>query len=68
MNCIKCELTRAKLYAGARFLMGATVYEVAASLSERYGERYYVEGEALYRASKLPPYKPHLLWGNHEFF
>lgn len=63
MNCIKCELTRARMKATALLIVGLSLEAVAARLTATYGERYYVEGGALYRVSKLPPYQPHLIWG-----
>lgn len=63
MNCLPCELARARIKAGALALVGWPLDRIAAHLSAAYGERYYVEGGALYRASKLPPYEPHLIRG-----
>lgn len=63
MNCLRCELTRARLKAAALALVGWPLDRIAGYLSLAYGERYYVEGGALYRASKLPPYEPHLIRG-----
>lgn len=61
MNCLKCELIRAKARALFWFSLGKPALEVARLLSEAYGERYFVDYEKLYRASKLPPYTPHLI-------
>ena len=63
MNCLKCELARARIKAGALALVGWPLDRIAAHLSAVYGERYFVEGGALYRVSKLPPYEPHLIRG-----
>lgn len=38
-----------------------TEQEAAAFLSKQEGENYYVELGKIYRASKLPPYTPHLI-------
>jgi hypothetical protein len=35
--------------------------KVAKFLSEQEGERYYFENGRIWRASKLPPYEPHLI-------
>lgn len=61
LNCLKCELTRARLKAAALALVGWPLDRIAGHLSSCYGERYYVEDGRLYRASKLPPYEPHLI-------
>uniref|UniRef100_A0AAU7YTG6 Uncharacterized protein n=1 Tax=Stenotrophomonas phage vB_SmaS_QH3 TaxID=3229738 RepID=A0AAU7YTG6_9CAUD len=63
MNCLRCELTRARLKAAALALVGWPLDRIAGHLSSCYGERYYVEGDRLYRASKLAPYEPHLIRG-----
>lgn len=61
MNCLPCELARARIKAGALALVGWPADRIAAHLSACYGERYYVEGGTLYRASKLPPYEPFVI-------
>lgn len=61
MTCLKCELTRAKIKAALLSSVGTSPSGIAAHLSKAYGERYYVEDGAIYRASKLPPYTPHLI-------
>lgn len=61
MNCIPCELKRAKLKTAALLIVGWKPERIALHLSECYGERYYIKQARLYRASKLPPYKPHLI-------
>lgn len=61
MNCLSCELKRAKIKAAALALVGWRLERIAAHLSNAYGERYYVEGDRLYRASKVPPFEPHLI-------
>ena len=43
--------------AAALALVGWPLDRIAGHLSVCYGERYYVEGGKLYRASKLPPYQ-----------
>lgn len=63
MNCLSCELKRAKIKAAALALVGWRLDRIAGHLSSCYGETYYVEGDKLYRASKLPPYQPHLIRG-----
>jgi len=61
VNCLRCELARARLKAAALALVGWHLDRIAGHLSLAYGERYYVECGKLYRASKLPPYEPHLI-------
>ncbi len=66
MDCLKCELTRAKLKTAGLLIVGWPLSRIAEHLSDCYGERYYVEGDKLYRASKLPPYQPHLIRSNEN--
>jgi len=66
LSCLACELTRARLKAAALALVGWPLSRIAEHLSDCYGERYYVEGDKLYRASKLPPYEPHLIRSNEN--
>jgi hypothetical protein len=61
MNCLACELARAKLRAAALSLVGMPPERIAEGLSESYGVRYYVLSGKLYRESQLPPYEPHLI-------
>lgn len=61
MNCLRCELSRARLKAAALALVGWPLDRIAGHLSSCYGERYYVEGGTLYRASKLSPFAPHVI-------
>ena len=67
MDCIECELRRARLRACCMSFVGMSLEVVADDLSKRYGESYYVtysadgdiRREILYRASKIAPYTPH---------
>jgi len=61
MNCIHCEIKRAKVRSLLWLSVGWSNERIAARLSEIYGERYYVKEESIFRASKLPPYKPILI-------
>ncbi len=69
LNCLSCELIRAKAKATALLALKWTPQEIAAKLSADYGESYYVGIEAngdrwckgVFRASKLSPYTPHLI-------
>lgn len=63
MNCVSCEVGRARLKAARLLSSGKTVYEAAAELSKQYGERYYVEDAVLYRASKIGDFKPYIIFG-----
>lgn len=60
MDCLSCEIKRAKLYAFAARQFGASLTSVAESLSRKYGATYDVVHErehmAIYRRSKLAPY------------
>ena len=72
MNCLRCELTRARLKAAALVIVGWPLERIAEHLSECYGERYYVgygDGKQpvlIVRASKMPPYEPHLIYERAE--
>lgn len=71
LNCLRCELIRAKAKATALLALGRSPKEIVATLSEQYGENYYIGIEAsgdrkgwakaIWRASKLPPYTPHMI-------
>lgn len=52
MNCLKCELMRARLAASFAVLYGSSLEEVAAFLTERYGARYFVDRGKLFREAK----------------
>lgn len=61
MNCLKCELMRARLKADALLIVGFSLQRIAAYLSNCYGENYYANDGVLYRASKLAPHIPHVI-------
>lgn len=64
MNCLKCELRRARIKARLLYSVGWTLEAIAAKLSKDYGELYYVrvyhrETSDLWgiqRLNKLPPF------------
>lgn len=67
MDCIECELRRARLRAGCMSFVGMSLEVIAEDLSKRYGAEYYVvysadgdiKREILRRASKIAPYEPY---------
>jgi len=67
MDCIECELRRARLRAGCMSFVGMSLEIIAEDLSKRYGADYYVvysvdgdiRRQILYRSSKVAPYEPH---------
>lgn len=69
MNCLTCELTRARIRAELMTALGRSFEDIAAQLSESYGERYivrvaYGEGETvctIERFNKMPPYLNHVI-------
>lgn len=64
MNCLRCELARAKVKALALYSVGWHFERIADKLSKDYGEAYYVRvqhGKAsdvwtIERFNKLPPH------------
>ncbi len=62
MDCLQCELTRARAKAVTWAILRISRQQIADRLSEAYGERYYVEDGVVLRASKLPPYQPHRIY------
>ncbi len=68
MNCIKCELIRARLKASALALVGWSLERIAEHLSGCYGEAYsvgYGDGGRpvlIVRESKLPPFEPYIIF------
>lgn len=67
MDCLECEIRRAKLRAGCMTLVGMSLEVIAEDLSKRYGVEYYVtystdgviKREILRRSSKIAPYEPY---------
>ena len=59
MNCLKCELTRAKILANAMLFSGKNSAYVVNYLCEKFGETYFIVNNAIYRASKISPYTDH---------
>lgn len=43
MNCVTCEVKRARMYALAMHVLGKSYSEIAGKLSARYSETYFVE-------------------------
>lgn len=62
MDCLSCELTRARLKAAALVALGLSLDDIASHLSKAYGEVYYTAGGGVLRRSKLPPYAPHVIY------
>jgi len=66
MNCITCELTRAKLHTSAKLFIGKTLEDIAAQLTELYGAEYYVlqygTAKELRRANTVPPHVSYLVY------
>lgn len=69
MNCLRCELTRAKLKALALYSVGIPFDRIAERLSACYGENYYARAKhgkasdvwTVERLNKLPPYEPFII-------
>ncbi|APL99350.1 hypothetical protein [Bordetella phage FP1] len=66
MDCLHCELTRARAKAQLWAILRMSRQQIADRLAETYGERYYVEDGVVLRASKLPPYQPHRIYPLQE--
>ena len=70
MNCLKCELARAKLKALALYSVGWPFDRIAEKLATDYAEGYYARvqyGKAsdvwtVERLSKLPPYESFIIF------
>jgi len=58
MNCVKCEITRAKIKANVYEMLGLNSKDIAKRLTERYGTKYYAIETNVYRENTLPPFKP----------
>lgn len=50
MNCLKCEVYRAKLLAAFMWAAGKKPDAIADALTESLGARYYVDSGAIWRA------------------
>lgn len=59
MNCIACEVRRAKLRAQALLFVGKSPHEIVNHLSLAYGETYYLQGGTIWRKSKQSPFTPY---------
>lgn len=59
MNCLACELLRAKVKARLMLSVGKSPYEIAEHLSKHYGERYFASFGVIYRKSKIAPFIPY---------
>ena len=68
MNCVTCEILRARLKVHLGLYVGMSLKQIAEGLSEDYGEHYYVgygdmqEPIAIFRANKLPPHEPYVIY------
>lgn len=58
MDCLACELKRARCRAWALLLLRLSLERIASDLSRTYGARYYVEDSEVFRASTLHPFTP----------
>lgn len=69
MNCLRCELARAKVKALALYSVGISCDRIAERLSASYGENYYARAKhgptsdvwTVERLNKLPPYEPFII-------
>ena len=69
MNCLHCEIKRAKLRALFLFAVGNSLNEIAIDLSNKYGQFYFVrvthgkesDAYSLERVNSVPPHKPFLI-------
>lgn len=69
MNCIFCEVIRARLFANAYESLGLLYCDIAERLSDKFGENYFVKIEtspdkvthSVYRYNKLPPHNHYLI-------
>lgn len=70
MNCLKCELRRAKWRSAIMVGLGKGLHEIADHLTKTYGENYYVTRVAnqgfatftIWRANKLGAFDPHEIY------
>lgn len=66
MNCINCEIKRAKIITKIKLFMKKELDEIANGLSQEFGESYYVvkdsKGVRIERISKIPPYNPIVIY------
>lgn len=60
-DCIGCELRQARFLATSQLDMGWTPERVCSFLSNRFGERYYVEQDKILRKKKLGDFIPYII-------
>jgi hypothetical protein len=61
LNCIECELTRAKIKARLMWAIGSNPQQIADKLSHDYGSCYYVYDDRVYRVNTVPPHNDYLI-------
>lgn len=71
MNCITCEVRRARLYALAMSVLGKGPQYVADTLRKRYGGLYFVAIDTvncrlmIKRQNTVTPSKPYIVFEKH---
>lgn len=66
MQCVKCELRKARFLATGLLSEGWSLSRICDFLGNRFGEKYYIENDEVYRANKLPPFNPHKITGRED--
>lgn len=63
MNCLRCEVARAKLIAAGMSIVGKSLFDITQSLNDRYGAHFkLVDNAVIYRNNS--PVDIHI-WGEH---
>ena len=55
LHCLRCEVFRARLYVVAMGSVGKTSVEIASFLSSKYGVRYFVKADKVWRDANPSP-------------
>ena len=65
MQCIRCEVLRAKIKAHVLDIFGWNSERIAKYLADHYEADYFLIANSIYRTATVPPYKPYLIYESH---
>lgn len=66
MQCVNCELRKARFLTAGLILDGWPLSRICQFLTNRFGENYYIENDNIYRASKIHPFVAHKITGYYD--
>lgn len=66
MQCVKCELRKARFLTAGLLNEGWPLSRICEFLKNRFGENYYTEDNEIYRANKIHPFEAHKITGHYN--